>query len=309
MTRSRTGWRWLVVVVAAVVVCAAPADVAWAGSLGDFKDSYRDHRDDDEDDSSDDDEDDSWDDGGYYDDSSSGTSLDLDEDLSCLGDTFAFFLLGYRPGYTFSYGRTPFRDRGYLGDIGGRVALASNDDEAITAAGFDAWERARYGWLRFRGEGLITPQGDALGFGVFAKIGSSFTPSLGLRFSHAAELESEETLYVGEVMLEPRFWVDDRFSFEYAMGINWLGDQRELLGWGPSAGLSAELYPFDPLTLEVRALAHFPALVPVGDIYVGLGVQPLGSPVGLTVGWRRLVIRGGATLDLFGAGLSLNLGL
>lgn len=312
--------RVLITTLAALGLLASSAP-AFAGSLGDFKESYQEA---DERAESDDDDDDGDDDdsaagqvvGGVLDalfggggggcsscnTSSSGSSTHQSDG----GDGF-FLIVGHLPGRRFSLGKSPYDGRGVrvsstIEDLG-NTAVAGNSPGAYgSVQKMDGNVDDKHFQATFRANALTTTQFDAAGTEIFAKLTSSYMPGMAFSYQYASELRSEETLALGYWVYEPNIFLLPHATMSWNVGVVTMGDQAILDEAGASAGVALEAFPHDPLFVDARVSVHGFENVGMLDGRVGVGAF-FTDQLAVELNMRHLNIFEGTHLTMYGLGL------
>ena len=309
---------------AILVVCIAAislAPTAQAGSLGDFKDSYEET---DSANSDDDDGDDSDDDsvsgdvvegvldalttGGDHHSSCASCVTEEDDD----GGINYALLVGHLPGSRFSLGRAPYAGRGHhvpssLEELDGS-ALAGGGNSGYGSVGrFDGEVDNRHFQVTLRASGLTSSRFDAAGGEIFGKMTSTYMPGFSFSYQYATELRSEETLGVGYFAYEPSLLLARHVTISWNVGMVTLGDQRSLDETGATVGGALEVFPRDPLFLELRTNFHGFENLGMVDARLGFGAF-VSDQIALEANVRHLNIIQGSSLTTYGVGLRSYLG-
>jgi hypothetical protein len=291
-----------------LLVASAPA---LGGSLGDFKESYR-ETEDASDDDDDDDDDEGW--------------SDWDEDDDCidcnsaqpLDDVFRAILtpaFGYLPGERFSLGRTPYHGRGdpavsaEIPELE-HLTVESGWPGAYATAERDAQHDdpdRRHFQLTLRANGLATTQVDAVGAELFAKLSSTYMPGTAISYQYTGELDSDETLAIGYWVYEPNIFTE-HMTLSWTIGAVTLGDQSSLDELGLTTGMALEIFPKDPVFLDFRASLHGFENVRIFDGRMGVGLL-FTDQLGIELNMRHLNIIDGTSLTMVGLGLRSYLGI
>lgn len=272
---GRGGLKWLSWLVIGSLFWTLPA---WAGEIGKFRDAV----------APDDDNDRKASSSHSHQTASSTLSDPSEEGLTGdpLTDLFFFLrLLGDCPGHGFDYGPSPYN------------VIPGTTPDLVPRNVF---------W-RTRAAFLTLFEEQTLGFSVFTKVESSFTPGFFAWHDQLFDSDSSDRLGITTIGIEPRILTMKAIRVFWTIGTALYWDQSSLVNGGGLLGVGIEAWPVQPLLVEFRVGGHFVKNRQVLDLYLGTGLD-LAGPLFVTIGYRYLKARD-VDLNLGSFGLSLTLGL
>lgn len=204
---------------------------------------------------------------------------------------------GDSPRHRYSWGETPYDGRRLVGP---RSYASTDSDVRLTAP-------SRPGHFMGRLDGLGLLDGSALGFGIFGKVESTYTPGFVVHHQQVMDFGASDRLGITKFLLEPRIITEQHFTMFWNFGGAVYGSEDGLLNGGVHVGFGFTITPYQPLLFEARfgvqALADQAVL---SDFSAQIGIE--SSPgVFIVAGYRGLGGMG-APLHMGTAGVQVDLG-